>query len=240
MKIRQHIPNTITSLNLLCGTLGVIAVFKGYLDQAFYLMIAASVFDFCDGLAARILSAYSPMGKELDSLSDMISFGVLPAIMLFSLSENCLCPLATGLCALLIAVFSGLRLAKFNIDERQNESFLGLATPACALLCGSLCCFFCHEPVSVPAIWCYSVWFIPALSIILSFLLVSEIPMFSFKFGKGTTQNRAKNFKRISLMAEVALLLAFVLITGHHWSLAILLGFTLYILKNIVYRLFSI
>ena len=82
VSIRKNIPNTITSMNLLCGVLGILSCLKGDVPTAFYLMLAASVFDFCDGLAARVLHAYSPMGKELDSLSDMVSFGVLPSVML--------------------------------------------------------------------------------------------------------------------------------------------------------------
>ena len=83
MRIVKHIPNTITCLNLLSGVMGIIVLFGGRPDQAFFLMLAAAVFDFCDGLAARALGAYSELGKELDSLADMVSFGVLPAMMLF-------------------------------------------------------------------------------------------------------------------------------------------------------------
>lgn len=240
MSITKYIPNTITSLNLLCGVLGVIAVFKGFLDQAFYLMLAAAVFDFCDGLAARMLDAYSDMGKELDSLSDMVSFGVLPSLMMFTLSGECCNSLVISLVAVFVAVFSGLRLAKFNVDERQKDAFLGLATPASALLCGSLCCYFCYEPASVIAMWCYGSWFIPAVCITLCVLLVIDLPMFSFKFGKGTKQDRASLFKRLSFIAEIIIIVAFVLIAGHHWSLAFVFSITLYILKNIIYTIFRI
>ena len=83
MSIKKHIPNTITLMNLLCGVIGVMAAIVGRTDLAFLLMLAAALFDFCDGLAARLLGAYSPVGKELDSLADMVSFGVLPSVMLF-------------------------------------------------------------------------------------------------------------------------------------------------------------
>ena len=146
MSVKKHIPNSITAMNLLSGVIAVIFTFEGRLDVAFYLMLLAAVFDFCDGLCARLLHAYSDIGKELDSLSDMVSFGVLPALMLHVLMRMsgmdcwlCWVPLA-------IAVFSALRLAKFNIDERQGSSFLGLATPACAIICGSLACLALKEP----------------------------------------------------------------------------------------------
>ena len=137
MRIVKHIPNTITSTNLLCGVLGVICTLKGSLDTAFILMLAAAVCDFCDGLAARLLKAYSELGKQLDSLADMVSFGVLPSLMMYSLMVQAQGDSWICYVPLLIAVFSALRLAKFNIDERQSDSFIGLATPACAIICGS-------------------------------------------------------------------------------------------------------
>ena len=156
MGIVKNIPNTITSMNLLCGVLGVIASLNGRLELAFVLMISAAAFDFCDGLAARLLKAYSnqsgqrsadhgggavpdsavllkaysEIGKELDSLADDVSFGVLPAVMLFSVSGTDIVVLKY--LPLLLAVFSALRLAKFNLDERQHDSFIGLPTPAAA------------------------------------------------------------------------------------------------------------
>ena len=154
VSIRKNIPNTITSMNLLCGVLGILSCLKGDVSTAFYLMLAASVFDFCDGLAARVLHAYSPMGKELDSLSDMVSFGVLPSVMLVCFAEHSflggldlafnVSPFIHWLVVLspvLVAVFSGLRLAKFNTDERQSENFIGLATPAGAIFLAALVCF---------------------------------------------------------------------------------------------------
>ena len=124
MNIIKHIPNTITSMNLLCGVMGVIFTFQGKFDIAFYMMLAGALCDFCDGLAARALKAYSELGKQLDSLADMVSFGTLPALILHRLmletqGESVWCYIP-----LLIAVFSALRLAKFNIDERQSENFI--------------------------------------------------------------------------------------------------------------------
>ena len=120
MKIKKHIPNFITSLNLLTGSVGVYFAFSGNYTVAFFAVLIAGLFDFLDGLTARMLKAYSPMGKELDSLADVISFGLLPATVVFSMLESSTYPDWTKYIGLLIVVFSALRLAKFNIDENQR------------------------------------------------------------------------------------------------------------------------
>lgn len=239
MALRKYIPDFITSLGLASGVAGVVFALEGNIAVAFPLMIAASVFDFCDGLAARALGAYSEMGKELDSLSDMVSFGVLPAVMMYKLMKTCTFSLSVWCFApLLLAVFSGLRLAKFNVDERQHLSFIGLPTPVAAMLCGSLCYFVAFEPASLIATLCGELVFIPVLAVCLSALLVCELPMFSMKFGGETS--RALRFKRISFIVEIALILAAVLILGLNWSLAVTLSCLLYIIKNLVYAIFKV
>ena len=180
MNIVRHIPNSITSMNLLCGVLGVIFTFQGALDIAFYLMMAAAACDFLDGFAARMLKAYSPMGKELDSLADLISFGLLPSLMLYRrLVEGGMTGFLTYI-PLIICIFSALRLAKYNIDDRQNENFLGLPTPACAMWCGSLIYAADHGVMSMAGLL-HDRYLILIGSVVLAFLLVSEIPMFSLK-----------------------------------------------------------
>ena len=235
MKIVKHIPNTITSMNLLCGALGVIFAFNGSLDIAFYLMLAGAVCDFCDGLSARLLKAYSPMGKELDSLADLITFGLLPSIMMYRrLIEGGV----TGFWAyvpLIIVVFSALRLAKFNIDERQGENFLGLPTPACAMWCGSLIYAADHGVMSM-AHMLHDTNLIIVSSVVLSLLLVSEIPMFSFKFKKGSEYNRIRKY----FVAIIALFAVATFALKINWSYIILITFTSYILMNILTALFSI
>lgn len=231
MRVIKHVPNTVTSMNLLSGILGVIFALQGNIQTAFILMLAAACFDFCDGLAARLLGAYSEVGKELDSLSDLVSFGVLPAIMLYCATGSCgwICYIP-----LIIAVFSALRLAKFNLDERQHSGFLGLPTPACAMICGSLACFAFSSPESVLASLCHSCWFVPALSIVLSLLLVSEIPMFSMKFGKDTVQDRRTGILRIIFLIAAVLTVCIVAAFRLHWSLTILIIFSIYIVMNII------
>lgn len=232
MNIIKHIPNTITSMNLLCGVLGVIASLNGRIEQAFLLMILASVFDFCDGLAARLLKAYSDIGKELDSLADDVSFGVLPAVMLFMVCTTQV-PIVRYI-PLLLAAFSALRLAKFNLDERQHSSFIGLPTPACAMICGSLATLVTNDPDGMLAQWSAGPIFIPVLSLVFCYLLVSEIPMFSMKFGTGDKTSKWEMLKRISFLAVAVLTIVVVIVCSLHWSYVFFTTFVGYVVINLV------
>jgi len=234
-------------MNVLSGTVGVIACFYGKIEIAFLLMILAAVFDFFDGFSARLLGAYSPVGKELDSLADMISFGLLPTVMLCILTVErggggslfLVANLSVWSCfPFLIAIHSALRLAKFNLDERQHESFLGLATPSCAMICGSLAAYVFHDPNTLLGRWCESFWFIPLLSCILSCLLVSEIPMFSMKFKKEEKLSSPTNIIRIVFVSLIVINLVAVLLLKEYWSLAIFVSFIEYILLNVGLALF--
>lgn len=241
MRIVKCIPNAITSMNLLCGVLGVIAALAGRADVAFPLMLCASVADFCDGLAARLLDAYSPKGKELDSLADVVSFGVLPSLMLYNTMRECTFSNSFWCYVpLVIAVASALRLAKFNIDERQHDSFLGLPTPSAAMICGSLSYFIAFDQTTFLAAWAAGYLFLPLLSVILAALLVSEIPMFSFKIGKSTGSDPIANRKRIAFGINMLVIVAIVASLGLNWSLVVLLGFVTYTLMNIVFALLKI
>ncbi|MDR2969358.1 MAG: CDP-diacylglycerol--serine O-phosphatidyltransferase [Tannerellaceae bacterium] len=185
MRIKKHIPNAITCLSMASGYAAIVVALEGNFLWAAVWVIVAAVFDFLDGFAARLLKAYSPMGKELDSLSDMVSFGVAPGMIVFRLLSEAAPALPLGVlnayvpyCALVIPVFSGLRLAKFNIDERQTTSFIGLPVPAHALLWASLGCVL-HPVVPTNEILLATVVILAAAGT--SLLLVSEIPMFSMK-----------------------------------------------------------
>jgi CDP-diacylglycerol--serine O-phosphatidyltransferase len=240
MSVRKYIPDFITSLNLASGVLGVVFAMQGNISVAFPLMIAAAVFDFCDGLAARLLGAYSDFGKELDSLSDLVSFGVLPSVMLYNLMRTCtFSSSAWCFVPLLIAVFSGLRLAKFNLDPRQHTSFVGLPVPVSAMLCGSLSYFVAFEPASLLATLSGGLVFVPVLTVCLCFLLVSEIPMFSMKFG-GDKASKSVRIKRISYIVEIAAVVGLTMLLGLNWSLAVTLSCALFIIKNILYALFKV
>lgn len=235
MNIARHIPNTITSMNLLCGVLGVICVFNGKADTAFLLMIAAAICDFFDGFAARALKAYSDIGKELDSLADLVSFGLLPSLMLYNMMSSM--SLEADLLRyipLLLAVASALRLAKFNTDERQSENFLGLATPASAMICGSLTYYIMKDADSFLTAWAAGKVFVPAVALILSVLMVSEIPMFSMKFKRGTQKNTPVYRMRVAFAGAIGVSAVLVLLLGLNWSMIVLLTFLLYIIINII------
>lgn len=185
MDIKKYIPNTITCFNLVAGCIASVMALEGNLSLATLWIILAAVFDFFDGFAARLLKAYSPIGKELDSLADVVSFGVAPGMMVFRLlSDAChVAEIGEGgawapYLAFVIPALSGLRLAKFNIDVRQTTSFIGLPVPAHAL-------FWASAAYSIyPFIGANPYLFIVVtvvLSVLTSLLLVSEIPMFSLK-----------------------------------------------------------
>ena len=183
--MRRHIPNTITCCNLLSGCIAATYAFEGVYPIAFAFIIAGAVFDFFDGLSARALKVSSPIGKELDSLADVVTFGFAPATMVFSWLRECadmhldlLPAFAMPFLAFLLVAFSALRLAKFNVDERQTSSFIGLPTPANALFWGALVIGSHDVIVSHPYGWILVV----ALVLLFSWLLVAEIPMFSLKF----------------------------------------------------------
>lgn len=178
--ITRHIPNTITCCNLLSGCMAVMAAFNADAWHTLLWVVAGALFDFCDGLSARALKAYSPIGKELDSLADLVTFGLAPAMLclmtLRQFSYGCDSVASVyPYIGLALVVFAALRLAKFNTDERQTSSFLGLAVPANALF---WCGLFQLNLDVIPA----AQWIIGALVILFAALMVSEIPMFSLKF----------------------------------------------------------
>ena len=179
-RITRHIPNTITCCNLLSGCMAVMAAFNADAWHTLIWVVAGALFDFCEGLSARLIKAYSPLGKELDSLADLVTFGLAPSMLcLMTLRQyDYACQTLETIypyIGLVLVVFAALRLAKFNTDERQTSSFLGLAVPANALF---WCGLFQMDLSAVPA----APWIVGALVILFAGLMVSEIPMFSLKF----------------------------------------------------------
>ncbi len=183
--MKKHIPNTITCCNLISGCIATTFAFSGDMTMALSWIVMGAVFDFFDGMSARLLGVSSPIGKELDSLADDVTFGVAPATMLFSELSVMDYPALlepyrnyVPFLAFVMAAFSALRLAKFNLDERQTMGFIGLPTPANALAWGSLL-VGSHQLLESSRIW------LPILlaGMLLScWLLVCEIPMFALKF----------------------------------------------------------
>ena len=185
--MKKHIPNTITCLNLISGCIATYWAFQGNYEQALLFIIIGAVFDFFDGMVARLLHVSSPIGKELDSLADDITFGFAPSAIVFSFlkgmeaeADSSLFTLHSSLpfLAFIMAAFSALRLAKFNLDERQAMGFIGLPTPANALFWGSLIVGMGDNIASLP----YIEYFLLVGVFISSWLLVAEIPMFALKF----------------------------------------------------------
>ena len=179
--MKKHIPNLLTLCNLLSGCTGVVFAVRGNFSAVLICLLLSEVFDFFDGFSARALGAYSEIGKQLDSLADLISFGLCPSVCLFSWYgiAHPEIPLLRWLPFLLTAA-SALRLAKFNIDTRQSTSFLGLATSGCALLLIPLAVYSFYTDGFLHILM-GTVWFIPVLTLVFSFLLVCELPMFSLK-----------------------------------------------------------
>ncbi len=183
--MKKHIPNSITCCNLISGCIATGFAFAGNIKVALLLIIIGAVFDFFDGMLARLLNVSSPIGKELDSLADVITFGLAPSTIIFSQLHvmsypTFLEPLRDYLpyAAFIMAAFSALRLAKFNLDDRQSLGFIGLPTPANALFWGSLLVGVGEKLETRP----WALYFILAGVLISSWLLVSEIPMFALKF----------------------------------------------------------
>ncbi len=205
MGFKKHIPNAITCCNLLCGCLAIVQVFDGKLVYAAYFVGMAAIFDFFDGFAARMLRVTSPIGKDLDSLADMVTFGVVPGIMMhkllaLSFFNAVFASKADASVTLrytpellqrqelisyipfIIIIFSAIRLAKFNNDTRQTTSFIGLPTPANAIL---ICSFplilaFGNSPLASDVI--ENPYFLIIASVVLSMFLIAEIPLFALKF----------------------------------------------------------
>ncbi|MCR8559848.1 CDP-diacylglycerol--serine O-phosphatidyltransferase [Mucilaginibacter sp. BJC16-A38] len=208
-RVKKHLPNAITCANLFSGCIGIVLAFKGELIAASYAIFLSAIFDFFDGLASRVLKSFSGIGKDLDSLADMVSFGVLPAVIMYQLllDAHQIDNISQYLnfIAFLIPVFSALRLAKFNVDTRQAEHFIGLPTPANAILIASFPLILDHHnryftgPLQNP-------YFLSVLIIIMCTLLVVEVPMMSLKF---KNRDFNKNIFRYLLLLFSAILILF-------------------------------
>ena len=178
------VPNTITAMNLLSGVIATILAARGEVNLAALLILAASVFDFFDGMAARLLHSYSEIGKQLDSLADAVSFGVAPASIMISLAggvDSSINIYIVYAVILMIPVAGTFRLAKFNIDTRQSESFLGLPIPANAMFFASLALVAGYGECQGVNLFISNHVFLIFSSLIFSWLMISEIPMFSLK-----------------------------------------------------------
>lgn len=227
--------------NLLCGCLGIVFVFEGNLLYASYLIFIAGILDFLDGFVARLLNQHSEIGKQLDSLADMVTFGALPSFILakliqLSVNQNSILtdfvpskllsqthlPLLAYI-AFILALFSCLRLAKFNIDTRQSDSFIGVPTPANAFVVAAFPLILEFNPEYKFLI--LSPTFLISYTLIMSYLLISEIPLFALKFKSFSW--KSNQIKYIFLILSVILLITLQF-------LAIPLIIFLYIIMSVI------
>ncbi|MDJ1480146.1 CDP-diacylglycerol--serine O-phosphatidyltransferase [Cytophagaceae bacterium DM2B3-1] len=229
--MKRHIPNIFTCGNLFCGCVGIVSVFQNDLNFAAYMIGLAAVLDFGDGFAARILKSHSAIGKELDSLADCVTFGVLPGVILYKLLQRSLMHDDYSLVlfvilpymAYLITIFSALRLAKFNVDTRQTDSFIGVPTPANALFVGALPLILWQHPqwstyILNPIVLCGYI-------LIMSFLMTSEIPLFALKFKDFSIANNKVRYLFLLLSLGLIIFLQFA---------ALPLIIVLYILLSVI------
>jgi len=232
-----NLPNILTMSNLFCGCCAFMLVVYGRPDLAAWFTLASFVFDYADGMAARALKIASPLGKELDSLADVISFGAVPAAMMYMMLSQALYPghhlyppafqprlfNPEALPAFVLAMFAGLRLGKFNLDTRQANYFIGLSTPACTIFVLGLALAVFNQRFQAD-VWLLNPWLLYALLPLLCYLLISEIPMFGLKI------------KRFDLSSN-AMLLGFAVVFATLWfflhELALSVIIVLYVLISI-------
>jgi CDP-diacylglycerol--serine O-phosphatidyltransferase len=215
--MKRSIPNALTCANLLSGCIGIVFAFKGRLDVAAYAVLVAGIFDFFDGFSARLLNVKSLIGKELDSLADMVSFGFLPGVVMYQLLEQSDQSSAyLPFIGFLITIFSALRLAKFNLDERQTEDFIGLNTPMNTLFIVSLP-FIQKEYPSI----INSTLLLVTITVLMCWLLVCEIKIFSLKFG---SMKWIHNKTKFVFLIISAVLIAFLKFAAIPFVLVLYIG----------------
>jgi len=230
--IMKYIPNTITLLNLLFGCMAIVCAFRctdviagvdGY-RLCFYCILLAAVADFCDGFCARMLGAYSELGKQLDSLSDLVSFGVAPALLLYNLFEAGGAPFSASLLCLLIPLMGALRLGRFNIDPSQSTTFKGLPIPSCALFCIGLAAMTVETPTGV------NLYAASGSVLAVALLMVAPVKMYSLKFKSVGLRG---NLLRYSLLVAALFCIGMLGWQGLYY----LIGY--YVLSSFVANLFT-
>lgn len=235
--MRQHIPNFLTGANLFSGMVALVFVFTDNVSGAAIAVVLSLIFDFFDGFVARLLKVNSPVGKELDSLADMVTFGAVPGMVMARLilesSGNVFPPLSLGgtfpwfMAGFLVSVFSAVRLAKFNLDETQSDSFVGLPTPANTILIMSYWLVLSFNPDAFLALTLNHLWVWVALSLLSSYLLIAKVRLLALKFKNFSLKD---NLYRYILMGASILLVSVFQFQGI--PVAILLYFILSLVAN--------
>lgn len=240
--MKKHLPNLLTLLNLACGTVAIVLTLEGQWQWAVYLVLAASLFDFLDGLAARLLKAYSETGKQLDSLADMVSFGVLPGIFVYTIFkalflvqteesvtfQPTLQWIILGT-VLLIPAFSAIRLARFNVREPEGPFFQGLPTPAHTLFWTGLFWQFMKEGLLFGN--ALNLFFMWAIMLIMAFHMILPVPMYTLKFEHFRLRG---NLIRYLLIVVSVLILLF---TGLSGLSLVILSYILFSLLNLLLQI---
>ncbi len=224
--MKQHIPNAITSANLLFGCLSILSAIQGDLVLASVYIGVSAIMDFFDGFVARLLHVSGELGKQLDSLADVVSFGVAPGFIFYSLAGTCF---GQGFCInqytfLLIPVFSAIRLAKFNLDTRQSDSFIGVPTPANAIFIASLPLILNNDTYGITNFIEHR-WFLTAFPLLSAYLLVAELPLLALKF---------KHFKFKGNEARYVLIISCVLSALIFKFAGIALSIIMYIIISVI------
>ncbi|MEM1319889.1 MAG: CDP-diacylglycerol--serine O-phosphatidyltransferase [Bacteroidota bacterium] len=231
--MRKYLPHIITLFNLFCGCCAIVYVFNAQFITAFWLVFIGGIADYSDGLVARQLNVKSALGKELDSMADMVTFGIVPGVILYVLLASGEGPLPSGqvvlkaLPAFLLSVFAGLRLARFNLDQRQTEDFIGLPTPATTVFVVGIMLIYEFDTYGLRQ-WVSNPALLYPIILLFSYLLVAEIPMFSLKFKGMRWKGNEKRFVFLGL----GILLLFLIKEA-----AFSLGIILYVLFSVFDKL---
>ncbi len=229
-KIRAAFPSFVTSLNMVCGVCASVMAMHGRIELAVALIILGAVFDFCDGFVARLLNASSEFGKQMDSLSDLITFGLAPSLIMYNfVVTNGIFTEYVALFVLLIAVFSGLRLAKFNIDPEQTTEFKGMPTPASALLIISLC-YYCSTADSALSQALTSKVAVIAVVAFVCIMMVVNVRLFSMKI---------KSFRINAIIWQLILAVSLVALVCFFGVLGLALTMILYVILSIIRNLIN-
>ena len=235
--MRKHIPNFITTINLFCGCCALVCVFNELFVNAFIFLLISGFSDYIDGMAARLLKVNSELGKELDSLADMVSFGVVPGAIIYVLLTKSPVGIESdypvkwwALAGFIITIFACLRLAKFNLDVRQSEEFLGLNTPSCTIFITGLMLIYAFDSMNLASFIVQPV-FLYSVIVLFSILLIAEIPMFSFKFKH--LQWRGNENRIVFIIVAIGLLITFKEVA---LSLIILLYILYSLTRYLVYK----
>ncbi len=240
--MKRHLPNLFTLLNLACGTAAIVLTLEGQWQWGVYLLLAGSLFDFLDGFMARLLKAYSDIGKQLDALADMVTFGVVPAVYIYTILKTLFMNQETDHLALapilqwfllgsvaLVPLFSAIRLARFNVKDPEEDFFLGLPTPAHALFWTGLFWQFMQDGLLFGTT--LNVFFMWAIMLIMAFHMILPVPMYTLKFEHFRIRGNLIRYLIIVLAAAI------LLITGLAGLSLVILTYILLSLLNLLLQM---